>query len=186
MKKIGLFLISATIILAIISVALWLLWIFIQNIEAASSSVKASLIGILGVLIAGIITQYYTKKREVNARHYEDQRRVYMQLIDLIYSMAHENKSGKKPTNKGIESKMIDLSKALMIWGGPEMIKAWNNYRSDSAKSKSPEEGLKKMELILKTIRKDLGHDDSSLNDFDIIGLMLTADAQKELVGEKK
>jgi hypothetical protein len=66
---------------------------------------------------------------------------------------------------------MTDFSKSLLILGSPEMIKAWNDFTKSEAKTKA---ALETIETLLKAVRKDLGHNDSALKDFEIINIMLT------------
>ena len=54
-------------ILVFVGLAAWLLWVFVANINVVDPSVKAGLIGLLGMFSIALITNYQTKKREIDA-----------------------------------------------------------------------------------------------------------------------
>ena len=48
----------------------WMLWYFFLTIQDADANVKAGIVGALGILLAAIVTNFFTRRREINARHF--------------------------------------------------------------------------------------------------------------------
>ncbi len=77
--------------------------------------------------------------------------------------------------------KIMLFKKALLVWGSPDIIEAWNHFELVSEKSPTPDTMLTEMEKILRAIRKDLGHDDSQLKFGSIFALLIVAEDKKRL-----
>ena len=169
-------------VLILVGIGAWLLWVFVTNIDSADPSVKAGLIGLLGMFLVALFTNYQTKKREIDARHFANKREGYTQFIDMLFDFIESSKNNKKLTEKEMLPKIILFKKALLIWGGPNTIKAWNQFEIKSSDKLAPEKALEEMEKILREIRKDLGHDDSKLESGNLLGLFLIAEDKKKLL----
>ncbi|MXZ13858.1 MAG: hypothetical protein F4Y78_07660 [Candidatus Dadabacteria bacterium] len=170
-------------VLVLVGIGVWLLWVFVTNINSADPSVKAGLIGLLGMFLVALFTNYQTKKREIDARHFADKREGYTQFIDMLFDFIKSSRNNKELTEKEMLSKIIPFKKALLIWGGSNTIKAWNQFEIKSSDKLAPEKALEEMEKILREIRKDLGHDDSELESGNLLGLFLIAEDKKKLLG---
>lgn len=168
-------------ILTVVVFVAWLLWVFVTNINAADSSIKAGLIGIFGALSVGGVAHYQTKKREIVARHFENKREGYTHVINLIFDIIRSVKKGEELGEDNILKKIIPFKKALIVWGSPEIIEAWNRFEQISEKDPSSEMMFEEMENILRAIRKDLGHDDSQLTFGSITKLLIIAEDKEKL-----
>ena len=153
----------------------WLLWLFIVNIRKAESSVIVGLIGFLGMISAALVTHYQTKKREISSRHFADRRDGYMKMIDLIFDIMQATKKDEKLSQEEMIEKIIPFKKTILIWGGTKIIEAWNQFELTDLNSEDSTARLLKMDHVLKAIRKDLGHDDSTMSPGSLIALFIVA-----------
>ena len=80
--------------------------------------------------------------------------------------------------------KMASFKKSLMVWGGPEVIRAWNAFELKSQAQLSPAETMKKFDNLLRAIREDLGHDDGVLPSGSLAALILVPEDKKVALGE--
>ena len=164
--------------------SIWMVWVFVKSLGKADDSIKAGLIGILGMLSVTLVVHYQTKKREINARHFADKRDGYMHLIDLIFELLFSIKENKHLSEKTMQEKMIKFKKSLLVWGGPETIEAWNQYEL-KANENLPSVGLiLELENVLRAVRKDLGHNDSTLEFGSLSALFLVAKDKKNVIGK--
>jgi hypothetical protein len=170
--------------LAICGFTAWLGWLFIENIREADASIKAGLIGLLGMVVVALVTNYQSRKREINARHFAEKREGYMHMIDLLFDIILNVKQGEEVSEQEMVKKIMPFKKALIIWGSPQIIESWNNFEIQSESGLSPEQMLQEMEKILRAIRKDLGHDDRMLKFGSIWALVLIAKDKKKILGE--
>ena len=84
------------------------------------------------MLSAALVTHYQTKKREINARHFADKREGYMHMIDLLFDLIMSVKKGEELSEEVMLKKIMPFKKALIVWGGPQIIEAWNQFEMKS------------------------------------------------------
>ena len=89
----------------------WLVWVFFVNIQEADPSIKAGLIGLMGMLAVTLITHYQAKKREANDRHFADKREGYLLMINLIFDFMQAEKDGKEISERELLPKAIEFKK---------------------------------------------------------------------------
>ena len=77
---------------------------------------------------------------------------------------------------------MMNFVKDLTIWGNAEMVKAYHKFVLPVEEQAEPTNRFLLLENLLRTIRKDLGHDDSSLDPGELIGLMLDKEGKQGLM----
>ena len=170
---------------AIVLFSVWMAWVFVNSLEKADASIKAGLIGLLGMLSGALVVHYLTKKREIDARHFADKRAGYMILIDLIFELLFSIKNGQKLSEKSMQENMIKFKKSLLVWGGPEIIEAWNQYEQ-TVDANSPSVNLiQELDNVLRAVRKDLGHNDSTLKLGSLSALFLVAKDKKKYIGKE-
>ena len=157
---------------------------FILAIQEADANVKAGIIGILGVLLTAILTNFFTRRREINARHFSEKREAYGKIINIVFDAMASTKSGKKLPDKALVNKMMEFKKGLMIWGDPEVIESWNKFEMESGEGQSRNDSriiFVAMEHVLRAIRKDLGHDDRRLKFGDLCRLIIVAEDKEKV-----
>lgn len=176
------FLVLCVLILSVTGI---FIWVFAYSFYEASANVKASLIGFLGVTGIAIYTNYQTKQREIKARHFTEKRKGYESFVDLFFKAIKATKNKKSRPDKDLQKNMMEFKKSLLIWGGTDVIKSWNDYEKTVTNSHISERELKLPELIqlsediLRAMRKDLGHDDTSLEFGQLMSLILDEEGKK-------
>lgn len=162
----------------------WAAWYFVLAIQEADANVKAGIIGLLGMFLAAILTNFFTRRREINARHFSEKREAYAKFIDIVFSIVSSINSGRNLSEQSLANKIMGFKKELMVWGGPEVIQSWNDFEIQSEKvSEDPKDILSAVERLLRAIRKDLGHDDRRLKFGSLLGLLMLAKDKKVLYG---
>ena len=174
------------LVLAMVAAFGWLVWVFVANIGEADASVKAALIGFSAVVITALAAHSYTKKREIDARLFADKRAGYTEVMDLIFDILMATKNKQVLSNEDMLGKMLRFKKALITWGGPKAITAWNEFELTGASGGlSSEEMLQQMEKILRAIREDLGHDDRTLTTGSLMALLIVPEDKGTVLGKK-
>ena len=165
-----------------------LLWIFVSSLLEASPNIKAVIIGFAGTATVASITHQKTRRREIDARHFADKRVGYMAFIDLMFSIilaARGDDRDEIETAVGeidMEKDIIAFKKAIMVWGGSDLIQAWNDYEINANKLQGTPGVIMEMDKLLRAIRRDLGHSDSTLNDGELVGLNLKPEDKEKLL----
>lgn len=165
----------------------WFIWYFVVSIQEADANAKAGIIGVLGVFVVTILTHFFIRKREINARHFLEKREAYGKIMEIIFNIIASTKSGKSGVDKELTNKMMMFKKELIIWGGHEVIRSWNDFEIESEKpNRDPNIILAAMEHVLRAIRKDLGHNDRQLKFGSLFGLLILAKDKNILLKDDK
>lgn len=169
---------------AIIIFMVFLLWVFVSNLLKADANVISSIIGLFGIVTVALVTHYKTKEREISARHFANKREGYTELINLFFDVMQSVKKNEDMQQEELVKKMASFKKSLMVWGGPEVIRAWNAFELKSQAQLSPAETMKTFDNLLRAIREDLGHDDGVLPSGSLAALILIPEDKKVALGE--
>ena len=133
-----------------------------------SSNVKVSVVALLGVTIAAILTHYFTNRREIAARHFARKQEVFERMLDTIIDHA---RSGLDPEK--LNDAVFQHKKKAAIWADHDLLLWWSRLAQIDAKEMSNKEMLLLYDGLIRTIRKELGMDDSNINEGDLISLFL-------------
>jgi hypothetical protein len=162
---------------------IWLIIAFIRS----SFEVQAGILSFIGTVCIATYNHVQTKKREIEARHFNQKRETYMHYINLLFGLIQEQKKGKiAKTNLSQQQmvQMMNFKKELLVWGSPEVIQAYYQFENFCDPESEGEDSIKSLlasNKLFKALRKDLGHDDSILGPIDLIGLILKPESKREL-----
>lgn len=147
-------LIGATVIAACVGA---LVYGLVQDPQVAGP-----IAGAIGVVAAAVVQRRWEKRQELERLRREQMAPIYEQLISIV-----KTKGGEE----GATAEFFqDFTTKLILYGPPPIIKSWNAFRALSM----PEDMtnptyLLTYEQLLFLIRKDLGHDDSTLIPGDLL-----------------
>ena len=152
----------------------------------ASADARFGIVGIVGAISAAIVNQRYINQREFTARHFASKLQGYQEFADMFFDLAASEKGGPRPSDEDLRERYVKMKKKALFSSGPTMVKAWNNYELLLAEAANkdpadndPIEAVYALDDIIREIRRDLGHDDSSLSRGDIVrSLILKKDEQ--------
>lgn len=98
-----------------------------------------------------------------------DNKAYLIELVSMFDSFIQDKGSDEAKQRKFLR-RFKSFRPALLIWGSPSVIKLWNELKDVSSDST---EGIRKAEKLLRTIREDLGHKDSSLKPGEVIATLV-------------
>lgn len=186
-RKILNYLMLAVVCLALIVAGVWFVLLFLRTgpeIQAALLTVLAS------VAIAGW-AHHSGKKSEIAARHFSEKRQAYMKLVDTVVGEVMAGKPGQaRKSQQKIASDLINFKKQLMVWADAEFIRYWNEFETELDKltrdeTKGDVSPLLLWDRLLRELRKDLGQDDSILEDGELAALLLSAEEKKHVTARE-
>ena len=157
----------------------YVFWLFVGYFKASTDDIKVSLMGAGGVVITALVSQYYIKKREIGTRQFLQKTEAYTPLFDLIFDVFTSKISGKDIEEKTIVAEMIKIKKSLVIWGNADVLNAWEQFERTSH-CNDPYDTLSAVETVFKAIRKDLGHNDSTLKKGGLLALIIRDDEAEQ------
>ncbi len=160
---------------------LWLLscfifqWISGLEKEVATAAITA-LIGLFGILYI----QWHSKSKEIADSHRPAKIEVYNTFFVIVESFmdaAKNNDEVLDPESKNFPKELKDkftlLSRGMIIWASPQVVKAWSKFREHTDESKTPADILLAVDDVLQAIRADLGNSNFGLRKGDVVKLYL-------------
>ena len=83
----------------------------------------------LAVVLAAMVTHVSTKRREIEARHFEQKRLMYEELLGAYTELLRQNisalgKPKRSLSPQEIAVKLFDLKRKILLWGDRRML-AW-------------------------------------------------------------
>ena len=157
----------------------WFLYSFFKT-EAA---IQAGILALIGVAASAIMAHWSAKKREIEARHFAEKREGYNNFMDIMFAVMTAKKVGKTPpSEKQLTTGLLKYKKMLLMWGDAHVIKMWDEVESSLANTdQDPRRVLLMWDSLLREMRKDLGKDDSELDDGDLVSLILLAEEKHKV-----
>lgn len=151
------------------------------DLTNADPNVKVAVIGVLVSVLLALYSNSRTKRREIASRHFTVKSQTYLKIINTLVTLLKEVKSGEETPQDELVNKLMEFKKELLVWGSPKLIASWNKYELLAADDPDYKNISIHMEMILREIRKDLGHSDWSLPHGSLWGLFLDAKSKKEV-----
>ena len=170
-NKIVQFFLTLLMAISLLTIGVW----FLYALSQAGAGFQSGILALIGVVTAGIIAHRSAKSREIEARHFDDKRSGYNAFVDVMMQQFQEVKAGKKNQQKikEMQKKIIEYKKMLLIWADSDVIKMWNNFEKGGMAENDSVDILLKVDELLRAMRKDLGKDDSQLEEGELVSLIL-------------
>ena len=150
---------------------------FLYSFFKAEAAIQVGILALIGVSASAIMAHWSAKKREVEARHFAEKRKGYNSFIDIMFDVLTAIKLGREPpSERQLATRILEYKKTLLIWADAYVIKMWDEVESSLANTdQDPKKVLLMWDSLLREMRKDLGKDDSELDDGDLVSLILLA-----------
>lgn len=162
-------------LIGIIGFIIFLFWFFTPEVLLAF---------IAGASPSVILLYLQNRKEEKEHRNWllRNKEAFLAEIADIFVSSLHDTKNSKEEKGKRVLQRIKHLQPALFVWGSPSILRAWNEIQERSTAGDSLEDATRKGERFFRTIRKELGHDDSSLKPGEVWATLLKPeDKQKAL-----
>lgn len=135
--------------------------------------------------IGWITGQLILKNKEIEQKHFEKKALAYQNFISEFMNGAIQYKG--KERDKKLFKAMMDFKKTVLVWGKPEMIKDMLRLQEKLLSvAELPSNVVEASDFLYRIIRKDLGHDDSTLKHYELAQLTLTDNIDDILEGRLK
>ncbi len=154
-------------------------------ILAASAAISTAIIG-------NALTQQATAQREIAEGHRLHKTQVYTEFFDLVVKgfqavkvpddlPEDQKEEWHAEQLKEITQGYLDFSKKLLLWGSPEVVKAYENFRRYGQESQdlpnkqqTSAEIIYRVDDVFRSMRSDLGLNNRGLARGDLVKLFLT------------
>jgi hypothetical protein len=141
-----------------------------------SKALIAGGIAICTAVATLVLGKIWERKLQIQQHIRERKIPVYEEQIRTFFGVLFESKF-KKPddTNdpEALAKAFVAFSEKLVIWGGPDVIKAWCEFRSNDWETSTHAQSLAKLETFIKAVRKELGNANKSLDKGELLRLFI-------------
>jgi hypothetical protein len=166
-------------IAVILAVTAAVLWAFIEAVQAepaVAGSIGVAVVGVLGV----VWQQRQTEKARLREVHRGRMSPVYDDLLGVLWNKLAGSESDQ--IDPEVEAFFRDLkARQLMLGASSEMVQdfnRWTDLVKAAAATGDNDAIMAAWEFLLRAIRSDLGHDDSSLPPGELLRLFLKPDSE--------
>lgn len=156
-----------------------------MGVTEVSISLSEVLVAILAIISAGlgyIIKEQREQLRNIRQQLSDRKYKVYHEVFSFFFDFFKAQKKLIDTPDSDFVSKLIDIKKDLMIYAPDEIVRKffeWNNLLS--SKNVNPKHLKVFLELCV-LIRKDMGHEKTTISVPDILRSIMDGDEEFELV----
>jgi len=174
------------LIIMLVAIA-WFIYLVSGLVYEADQRTKIAFLTVVGSVLAVIITQILTNKRERESRLFENKAEAYKRVYSLIFSIIKQINEGSLSTNSEepdpeLVRMMQDARMNLMIWASSKTIDSWKSfYEICQTSSDDVEKVMKGLDKLFKDMRNDLGHNDGNKNELWLVEVIMYETLKKKL-----
>jgi hypothetical protein len=136
-----------------------------SNAQVAGPIVAASV-----ALIVFAAGEIFTRRRAAQQYRWDKIADDYERFVALVRE-GTANQGGELTAEQ--TEFMGRFSDKLMLWGSPDVIRAWRGVKQAADADLDPTQAMLRYARVLIAIRRDLGHSDRSLDVRDLLGVVI-------------
>lgn len=148
-------------------------------------SVAVIAVNIVSIFISSTVVHALTKRRENSARQFLHKYECYEGVMQILADTLKPIMLGKEPNDKqkkDVLKRFLDVKVKLLIWGGKNVLNAVHIAFPAGVSDLSEENIEYRFENLIRSMRKELGHNDKKIPEGGIIRLLIKNEGRKENV----
>lgn len=172
-------LVVSLIIVALLGVGLYFfISAILDKLNALNSDLGKAIIAGAVTVAAAIVTlvvgKVWEQKVKIQQEIREKKIPVYEKQIETFFAVMFAEKiTGQATSQEDIQKAFLIFTEKLIIWGSPDVIRAWSSFRLHDVKNSKPTEHLLKLEMFIRAIRTDLGSSNATLPTGELMRLFV-------------
>ena len=151
--------------------ALLSFWWFIRIFLLANPNVQAAIIAGIASLLIALYNARKMRQQAAFEAHKEIKAKIYDDFISKMVSLFHPD-TRKKHSEEALLKFMTDFSSKIMMYGSPQVLKAFIAWR-ESANKNDAKETLEKTGALILAMREDLGESNADLKPLDLLAPLI-------------
>ncbi|EGR1219839.1 hypothetical protein EBM76_15155, partial [Vibrio parahaemolyticus] len=135
--------------------------------------------GTATVISSVFIASYNSRKAKEKSAfdaHREKKAETYNEFMDVVIQLMRNSKEGKKGDEvlpENIEEFFYNFTSKIMVYGGPGVVKAYSNWRTESASRTNAAQSLLLVDSLFRAMRADLGESNKGIEENELLGLFI-------------
>lgn len=151
--------------------------ILISNLDKINANLFVAIIGASVTITGYFLTRYFERKKIVEIEIRNKKIPIYEEFFEFYFKIMFQEKNKKEITTEEIISFFRNFNQKAIIWFPDEILKEYidwkNNLTSFSNQNIELKDLLLLQENFMKQIRKDIGHKNNVLKQWDISSLYI-------------
>jgi hypothetical protein len=149
------------------------------------SEILVAVIVLIASALGFIIKEQKEKIQTINSQLSEKKYKLYNEIYSFFFDLINPEKKSKNYNDKDLPIRIINAKKDLLIYAPDPIVQKfieWTRYLMNN------EGDLKHAKIFLELyvlIRKDMGHPKTTINERDILKLIMTNDLEVELMAKQ-
>jgi hypothetical protein len=128
---------------------------FVYLIGASSNEVRLAALTAAVSVGSLLYTQNKISRREIVARQFAQKAKAYERIFSTIGELLKATKGWAKEADETeLAKQLFDIQTELMVWAGPDVLKAWNDLKNMGPGTQA----FAPVEKLLRALRAELGH----------------------------
>lgn len=163
LKKVLLFLVAMALISGMVVSSIYAISSFFSYVSSVPKELGAALIAGASTIIVATVTvmigRHFERKKELDALYRDKKTEVYDAFLKVFFRvLLSEGKSEQIDTEPDLVQHFRDFSVKLVLWGGPEVLEAFAQWKDTMAAGQLNAKAIFETERFLDAIRIDLRH----------------------------
>ncbi|QDG49288.1 hypothetical protein FIV42_00625 [Persicimonas caeni] len=139
--------------------------------------ITAALVAGVATVLVAVWTKYRETMHEVEVDLRKRRIEVYENLLEVIFDMYRKQQKDEPVDQEGLADRVAAFTRDLTLWGSDDIVRAWQEIQlkeSHGAYEGFNEERVVDLDKLLLAIRRDSGHQDTTLGPGDLTSLYVT------------
>ena len=140
---------------------------FFQYLSSVPKELGAALVAAAATILVATVTvmvgRYYERRKELEALFREKKTDIYDEFLKEFFTLFWGASKTDAAAEKDLVSFLREFTRKLVLWSGPEVIKAFVAWKNHLAKGTPDAKSIFLTEAFLLAIRRDLRHSNIGL-----------------------
>lgn len=140
---------------------------FFQYLSSVPKELGAALVAAAATILVATVTvmvgRYYERRKELDALFREKKTEIYDEFLKEFFTLFWGASKTDAAAEKDLVSFLREFTRKLVLWSGPEVIKAFVAWKNHLAKGTPDAKSIFLTEAFLLAIRRDLRHSNIGL-----------------------
>lgn len=157
-------------------------WVGFTSLETGVASAVAAAAGAVLLAVINLTAQrYLDRRREIEARQRDKKIDLYQNFVKLWFDLllSQESREARAEGMQNVEKyvpELNDITQQLILWGSDDVLKSYSDFKRHTTSSPQNQNRIRTITMfedLLYEFRRDLGHNNRSLKERDVLALFI-------------
>ena len=161
---------------AVLALAIFAFYYLAFGFFSLDKTVQVAIVA--GVVAVGTALAAYIRESTINRQEAHRQKKIeiyeiFFGLVRILVNTRYE-KGDFDWESEVVQKSMLDLKIGILSYGGPQVVKAFNNFQGKASRPSKSIEVVDRVDELVAAMRKDLGLSNFSLRRRELVQLFVS------------